>query len=144
MKSTAAAYSSSGILSIALGTALSTPGLRPAAHIRNASSEAQAYQARSPVFAAVYHHSLLAGTHRHAIDGASVQVQDVLQTGGAVKRYEPHSPLADANGDVWYPDVNVVEQMADMMSASRDFETNVDVLNNVKSMQQSLLKLGEA
>lgn len=85
-----------------------------------------------------------AGTHRHAIDGASVQVQDVLQTGGAVKRYEPHSPLADANGDVWYPDVNVVEQMADMMSASRDFETNVDVLNNVKSMQQSLLKLGEA
>ncbi|EFL6518675.1 flagellar basal body rod protein FlgC [Escherichia coli] len=102
-----------------------------------ASSEAQAYKARSPVFAAVYHHSLLAGTHRHAIDGASVQVQDVLQTGGAVKRYEPH-------GDVWYPDVNVVEQMADMMSASRDFETNVDVLNNVKSMQQSLLKLGEA
>lgn len=47
-----------------------------------ASSEAQAYKARSPVFAAVYHHSLLAGTHRHAIDGASVQVQDVLQTGG--------------------------------------------------------------
>ncbi|EKZ2002626.1 flagellar basal body rod protein FlgC, partial [Escherichia coli] len=46
--------------------------------------------------------------------------------------------------DVWYPDVNVVEQMADMMSASRDFEINVDVLNNVKSMQQSLLKLGEA
>ena len=109
-----------------------------------AGSEAQAYEARSPVFAAVYHHSLLAGTHRHAIDAASVQVQDVLQTGGAVKRYEPHSPLADANGDVWYPDVNVVEQMADMMSASRDFETNVDVLNNVKSMQQSLLKLGEA
>lgn len=34
-----------------------------------ASSEAQAYKARSPVFAAVYHHSLLAGTHRHAIDG---------------------------------------------------------------------------
>lgn len=68
-----------------------------------ASSEAQAYKARSPVFAAVYHHSLLAGTHRHAIDSASVQVQDVLQTGGAVKRYEPHSPLADANGDVWYP-----------------------------------------
>ena len=100
--------------------------------------------ATEAVFAAVYHHSLLVGTHRHAIDGASVQVQDVLQTGGAVKRYEPHSPLADANGDVWYPDVNVVEQMADMMSASRDFETNVDVLNNVKSMQQSLLKLGEA
>ncbi len=66
-----------------------------------------------------------------------------MQSGGAVKRYEPHHPMADRDGYVWYPDVNVVEQMADMMSASRDFETNVDVLNNVKSMQQSLLKLGE-
>ncbi len=43
----------------------------------------------------------------------------------------------------FYPDVNVVEEMADMMSASRSFETNVDVLNSVKSMQQSLLRLGE-
>ena len=108
-----------------------------------ASSEAQAYKARSPVFAAVYHNSLMGGHNRHAIDGASVQVQDVMQSGGAVKRYGPHHPMADQNGFVWYPDVNVVEQMADMMSASRDFETDVDVLNNVKSMQQSLLKLGE-
>jgi flagellar basal-body rod protein FlgC len=67
-----------------------------------------------------------------------------LQSGGAEKRYEPHNPMADQTGYVYYPDVNVVEQMADMMSASRDFETNVDVLNNVKSMQQSLLKLGES
>ena len=109
-----------------------------------ASSEATAYKARSPVFAAVYHNSLLGGHHRHGIDGASVQVQDVLQSGGAEKRYEPHNPMADQTGYVYYPDVNVVEQMADMMSASRDFETNVDVLNNVKSMQQSLLKLGES
>lgn len=108
-----------------------------------ASSEATAYKARSPVFAAVYNNSLI-GSDNHGIDGASVRVQDVVQTGGAVRRYEPHHPLADQNGFVYYPDVNVVEQMADMMSASRDFETNVDVLNNVKSMQQSLLKLGEA
>ncbi|MDM3093848.1 flagellar basal body rod protein FlgC [Citrobacter sp. Cf136] len=108
-----------------------------------ASSEAQAYKARSPIFAAVYNNSLIGANNRHGIDGASVQVQDVMQSGGAVKRYEPHHLMADQNGFVWYPDVNVVEQMADMMSASRDFETDVDVLNNVKSMQQSLLKLGE-
>lgn len=107
-----------------------------------ASSEGAAYKARTPVFAAVYHNSLI-NQSRHDIDGASVIVQDVTTNGGAIKRYEPHNPLADQNGDVWYSDVNVVEQMADMMSASRDFETNVDVLNNVKSMQQSLLKLGE-
>lgn len=108
-----------------------------------ASSEATAYKARSPVFAAVYHNSLIQHG-QHGIDGASVRVQDVLQTGSTVRRYEPHHPLADQEGYVYYPDVNVVEQMADMMSASRDFETNVDVLNNVKSMQQSLLKLGDS
>ena len=48
------------------------------------------------------------------------------------------------DGYVYYPDVNVVEEMADMMSASRGFETNVEVLNSIKSMQQSLLRLGEA
>lgn len=108
-----------------------------------AASEATAYKARSPVFAAVYNNSLIQSGH-HDIDGASVRVQDVVQSGNAVRRYEPHHPLADKDGYVYYPDINVVEQMADMMSASRDFETNVDVLNNVKSMQQSLLKLGEA
>ncbi|MEJ5074485.1 flagellar basal body rod protein FlgC [Enterobacter ludwigii] len=107
-----------------------------------ATSEDAVYKARSPVFAAVYNNSLI-DHQRHDIDGASVRVQDVLQSGGAVRRYEPHHPLADKDGYVFYPDVNVVEQMADMMSASRDFQTNVDVLNNVKSMQQSLLKLGE-
>lgn len=107
-----------------------------------ASSEAQVYKARSPVFAAVYHNSLVQNG-RHDIDGASVRVQDVLQSGSAVKRYEPHHPLADRDGNVWYPDINVVNEMADMTSASRNFETNVDVLNGVKSMQQSVLKLGE-
>lgn len=107
-----------------------------------AQSEAATYKARSPVFAAVYHNSLTQAGH-HGLTGARVRVQDVVESGSAVRRYAPHHPLADRDGYVWYPDVNVVEQMADMMSASQNFETGVDVLNNVKSMQQSLLKLGE-
>ncbi len=107
-----------------------------------AASEAQVYKARSPVFAAVYQRSM-AGQGQPVYAGASVRIADVVQSGDGVSRYEPHNPLADAHGNVWYPDINVVEQMADMTSASRDFETDVDVLNNVKSMQQSLLKLGE-
>ena len=51
--------------------------------------------------------------------------------------------MANPQGYVFYPAVNVVSEMADMMSASRSFETNVEVLNSVKSMQQSVLKLGE-
>ncbi|MDN6228568.1 MAG: flagellar basal body rod protein FlgC, partial [Enterobacterales bacterium] len=67
-----------------------------------------------------------------------------VETGSAVQRYEPNHPMANDQGYVFYPDINVVEEMADMMSASRSFETNVEVLNSVKSMQQSLLRLGEA
>ena len=59
------------------------------------------------------------------------------------KVYEPGNPLADAEGMVVYSNVNSVAEMADMMSASRAFETNVEVLGRIKSMQQSLLKLGE-
>jgi flagellar basal-body rod protein FlgC len=45
---------------------------------------------------------------------------------------------------VFYPNVNPVAEMTDMMSASRAFETNVEVLGRVRSMQQSLLRLGDA
>lgn len=106
-----------------------------------AATQGAAYKARRPVFAAVYQKgNLLPGDN---VGGASVKIVDVIETGGAVRRYEPTHPLANGQGHVFYPDINVVEEMADMMSASRSFETSVEVLNSVKSMQQSLLKLGE-
>ncbi|MFA7098100.1 MAG: flagellar basal body rod C-terminal domain-containing protein, partial [Gammaproteobacteria bacterium] len=57
--------------------------------------------------------------------------------------HEPDNPVADAQGNVFYPNVNPVAEMADMMAASRAFETNVEVLQRVRAMQQSILKLGE-
>ncbi|MEO3989848.1 flagellar basal body rod protein FlgC [Pseudocitrobacter cyperus] len=107
-----------------------------------AATEEGVYKARRPVFAAIYNNDELMNSR--ALTGARVQVMDVVESGDAVERYEPHNPLANDNGYVYYPGVNVVEEMADMMSASRSFETNVEVLNSVKSMQQSLLRLGEA
>jgi flagellar basal-body rod protein FlgC len=106
------------------------------------ATEADTYKARRPVFAAVYQNDEL--MRDKALSGARVQVMDVVETGNAVQRYEPNNPMANPEGYVYYPDVNVVEEMADMMSASRGFETNVEVLNSIKSMQQSLLRLGEA
>ena len=107
-----------------------------------ADNEGAVYKARRPVFAAVYKNSEL--IDNKALAGARVQIMDVVETGSAVQRYEPNHPMANDQGYVFYPDINVVEEMADMMSASRSFETNVEVLNSVKSMQQSLLRLGEA
>ncbi|KZR32291.1 MULTISPECIES: flagellar basal body rod protein FlgC [Enterobacter] len=106
------------------------------------ATEADTYKARRPVFAAVYQNDEL--MRDKSLSGARVQVMDVVETGNAVQRYEPNNPMANTEGYVYYPDVNVVEEMADMMSASRGFETNVEVLNSIKSMQQSLLRLGEA
>ncbi|QNA88200.1 flagellar basal body rod protein FlgC [Massilia sp. Dwa41.01b] len=99
-----------------------------------APSEAEAYRARKPVFAAVMENDA----------GGRVQVLDVVQSADPVRKvYEPGNPLADTEGMVVYSNVNSVAEMADMMSASRAFETNVEVLGRIKSMQQSLLKLGE-
>ncbi|MCQ4259986.1 flagellar basal body rod protein FlgC [Stutzerimonas kunmingensis] len=108
-----------------------------------ANNAADVYQARKPMFAAVYENNSL--TRGVGLGGAHVQVLDVVTSGAEPKRrYEPGNPLADGSGYVYYPDINEIEEMTDMMSATRSFETGVEVLNRVKSMQQSLLRLGES
>lgn len=100
-------------------------------------SEGETYRARKPVFATV----LDGGS---GAPGSQVQVLDVVQSAEPLRKaYEPGNPVANADGMVFYPNVNQVAEMTDMMSASRAFETNVEVLGRIKSMQQSLLKLGE-
>jgi flagellar basal-body rod protein FlgC len=99
-----------------------------------AGAEGAAYRAKKPVFA-----SLMDGEA-----GGRVQVVDVVDSSEPLRKaYEPDNPLADAEGMVYYSNVNQVAEMADMMAASRAFETNVEVLGRIKSMQASLLKLGE-
>ena len=97
-------------------------------------SEAEGYRARKPVFASIL-----------GEDGAAqVQVLDVVQSSEPLRKmYEPDNPVADADGMVYYANVNEVAEMADMMAASRAFETNVEVMGRIKNMQQSLLKMGE-
>jgi flagellar basal-body rod protein FlgC len=111
-----------------------------ASNLANAQSAAgdtaATYHARKPVFAALM-------SPGHAA-GARVQVLDVVESTEPLRQaYEPDNPLANADGVVFYPNVNPVAEMTDMMAASRAFESNVEVLSRVKSMQQSLLRLGE-
>lgn len=102
-----------------------------------------AYKALKPVFATVYNKTQLS-VSENAYPNAEVRIVDVVQSSKqAEKRFEPSNPLANDEGYVYYPDIDVVAEMADMMSATRSFETNVEVLGNVKSMQQGLLKLGQ-
>ncbi|WP_337842405.1 flagellar basal body rod protein FlgC [Rheinheimera sp.] len=104
-----------------------------------AASEATAYRAIKPVFSALYNQDF---DNRSV--SAQVQTLGVVQSDRSVEqRFEPNNPLADGNGMVFYSNVNPVAEMADMMSASRAFQTSVEVMNRVSSMQQSLLKLGQ-
>lgn len=105
-----------------------------------AGTEAATYHARKPVFAAVLREG---GDGQGA--GGQVQVLDVVQSQEPLRKaYEPGNPMANADGNVYYPNVSQVAEMTDMMSASRAFETNVEVLGRVNQMQQSLLKLGDS
>ena len=115
-----------------------------ASNLANANSaatdEATAYRARKPVFAAIYERD-----DEGLVASARVQVLDVVESTEPVRKvHEPDNPMADAEGNVFYANVNAVAEMTDMMSASRAFETNVEVLGRVRSMQQSLLRLGES
>lgn len=102
-----------------------------------AGSEDGVYRARKPVFAALMDEG--------AGSGAKVQVLDVVESDEPVRKvHEPEHPLANADGDVFYPNVNPVAEMTDMMSASRAFETSVEVLARTRAMQMAVLRLGES
>ncbi len=57
--------------------------------------------------------------------------------------YDPKHPLANAEGYVTYPNVNPVEEMVNMISASRSYQNEVDIMNTAKSLLQKTLTLGQ-
>lgn len=57
--------------------------------------------------------------------------------------YDPQSPYADAQGYVTMPNVNVVEEMTNMISASRSYQANVEMMNTAKTLLQRTLTLGQ-
>ncbi|MDG9924761.1 MULTISPECIES: flagellar basal body rod protein FlgC [unclassified Pseudomonas] len=112
------------------------------------SSIDQTYRARHPVFATVFESSMQGDRGSLFADqdqaGRGVQVLGVVEDQSSLTpRYEPNHPAADEKGYVYYPNVNVVEEMADMISASRAFQTNVEMMNTAKQMMQRVLTLGQ-
>jgi len=96
------------------------------------------YRARHPVFQAVM------GTPGD-LSTEQVNVTGIAQSQASPEtRYDPGNPLADAQGNVYAPNVNVVEEMADMISASRSYQNNVEVLNTSRDMMLATLKLGQS
>ena len=60
----------------------------------------------------------------------------------AIPYYEPNHPLANNEGYIFRPAITVVEEMANMMSASRSYEANVEVMNTTRQLLQRTLQIG--
>ena len=76
--------------------------------------------------------------------GVGVAVTGVVESQEPLKAdYRPEHPLADERGYVYRPNVNTVEELANMISASRSYETNVEVINTSKQLLLRTLSLGQ-
>lgn len=100
------------------------------------SSTATTYRSRQPVFAAQI------DDNEDAVAG--VDILGIVESQAPLRReYRPDHPLADKDGYVNVPNVNPVEEMANMISASRSYQSNVEVLNTSKQMLMRTLSLGD-
>ena len=129
------------------GSAMSAQSVRmntTASNLANAesisSSAETTYRARRPIFAAALDEAM-------GSDGAStgVHVKGIVESDAPlIREYNPNSPMADKDGYIFRPNVNQVEEMADMMSASRAYQTNVQVADSAKQMLLQTLRIGKS
>ncbi|MCG6865066.1 MAG: flagellar basal body rod protein FlgC [Thiogranum sp.] len=128
------------------GSAMSSESVRlnvTASNLANAQSigpdEASTYHARHPVFSAVM--QSLQGVES---PGVGVRVDGIVQSQAPLEqRYEPGHPMANDEGYVYLPNVNMIDEMSNMISASRSYQSNVEVLNTSKQLMLATLRLGQ-
>jgi flagellar basal-body rod protein FlgC len=133
------------------GSGLSAQSVRlntVASNLANADSisgdPSTVYKARHPVFQAVQQKMLGAADAENRSESA-VRVAGIVESQAAPQmRYDPGNPLANAQGNVYAPNVNVIEEMTDMISASRAYQDNVEVMNTSKDLMLATLKLGQS
>ncbi len=128
------------------GSAMSAQSVRlntTASNMANAESVSSnmegTYKARHPVFSAVYN-----SLNGNQFSGAGVDVLGVVESAASPRvRYQPENPMADEKGNVYLPNINIVEEMANMISASRNYQANVQIANTTKTLVQKTLNLGQ-
>jgi flagellar basal-body rod protein FlgC len=133
------------------GSGLSAQSVRlntVASNLANADSvsgdPSTVYKARHPVFQAVQQQLQGAASLDNQSE-ATVKVAGIVESNAAPQmRYDPGNPLANAQGNVYAPNVNVIEEMTDMISASRAYQDNVEVMNTSKDLMLATLKLGQS
>ncbi len=108
------------------------------ANVDSVSSNAETtYRAKKPVF-----QTILDETTGEPAGG--VRIKEIVESQAPLKmEYNPNHPMANEQGYIFRPNVNIVEEMADMLSASRTYQTNVEVMNTSKQLLLRTLQLGK-
>jgi flagellar basal-body rod protein FlgC len=130
-----------GVFNIA-GSAMTAQGVRlnaVASNLANADSVAgpdgKPYRAKQVVFEA---------TPLNGQDGQGVRVKQVVEDASPGRMiYDPRSPAADEKGYVMMPNVSAVDEMVNMISASRSYQTNAEVMNTAKQLLLKTLTIGQ-
>ena len=105
-----------------------------------AGPDGQAYKARQVVF-----QTLLLGAPGRPESAAGVAVTQIAEDESPGRRvHDPRHPQADAEGYVTYSNVNAVEEMVNMISASRSYQNNVEIMNTAKTLLQKTLQMGQS
>ena len=124
------------------GSALTAQAMRlnaVASNLANADSivgaDGQPYRAKQVVFEA---------TPMNGAAGQGVRVKQVVEDASPGRLlYDPRNPAADERGYVMMPNVSVVDEMVNMISASRAYQTNTEVMNTAKQLMMKTLALGQ-
>ncbi|WP_419208731.1 flagellar basal body rod protein FlgC [Photobacterium leiognathi subsp. mandapamensis] len=128
------------------GSAMSAESVRlntTSSNLANAnsvsSSAEETYKARHPIFSAA-----LESASYNREDSVPVQVKGIVESERPLTaEYNPDHPMANAQGFIYKPNVNVMEEMANMISASRSYQNNVQVADASKQMLMKTLQMGK-
>jgi flagellar basal-body rod protein FlgC len=108
------------------------------------SADGGPYKRREVVLTAAPASTGFASLREQAATPTGVRVAGVVEESGVRLVNDPGHPDADANGNVAYPDIDLVQEMTDMMSAVRAYEASVTALNALKGMAMKALDLAKA
>ncbi|WP_373018297.1 flagellar basal body rod protein FlgC [Thiomicrorhabdus sp.] len=101
------------------------------------SNKDETYRSKQPVF-----QTILDGATNEPKGG--VRIKEIVESQAPLKmEYNPNHPMANEEGYIYRPNVNVVEEMANMLSASRSYETNIEVMNTSKQLLLRTIQLGK-
>ncbi len=105
-----------------------------------AGPDGQAYKSRQVVFQTV-----LMGQPRQPEGAAGVRVSTISEDNTPGRRvHDPKHPAADGEGYVTYSNVNAVEEMVNMISASRSYQNNIEVMNTARGLLLKTLQIGQS